>query len=84
MAVSLPPADDNDELDDDEPLLGAGFTTAFVYTMHGWMDRQRWGRERDPDEREIHRLIKIHLLDARCDGRKQICSNFVSFNHRRP
>lgn len=28
--MSLPPADDSDELDDEEPLFGAGFTTAFA------------------------------------------------------
>lgn len=31
IAVSLPPADDREELDEEEPLLGAGFTTAFAY-----------------------------------------------------
>lgn len=31
MAASLPPADDNDEFEDDDPLFGAGFTTAFAY-----------------------------------------------------
>lgn len=40
MAVSFPPADDSDELDDEEPLLGAGATTAFacnlLYDVPGW------------------------------------------------
>lgn len=49
MAVSLPPADDSEELDDDEPLFGAGFTTAFAW---------------HPDEREMGKftLIEIEIL----------------------
>lgn len=33
MAVSLPPAEERDELEEDEPLLGAGLTIALAWVV---------------------------------------------------